>query len=206
MRGFYSLNGTRCAEFSEFAGAIQSAKVNQAIQSGQQNVAGGATYLTAVDRTGATTVAQPGFVTGDPLWNGYATSKKLPTTADDMRRCPILVRAAIRTTCPGSTPASGTNPAVTIPANSAYPLLPAPLQSYNDGATTRCSVASEVNVELRVEQIYEVTGTPKMTTIDSILDARQALALQVSDMIRNKTAGNCPDGASVQSDGSCAFQ
>jgi hypothetical protein len=47
VTGFYGLDGTRCGEFSEFAGQITTTKVNQSIQSAQQNLAagGGATSI-----------------------------------------------------------------------------------------------------------------------------------------------------------------
>jgi hypothetical protein len=104
-------------------------------------------------------------------------------------------------TCPNSSPA--------ISAGSAFPTqtpVITPLQTYNNGGTTQCAAATQVTIYLRIEQIYEIAGMPKMSVIDSVTNAQQAVNLPVSDWIKTKTAGNCPPGAVTMADGSCAFQ
>jgi hypothetical protein len=199
MTGFYTMSGSRCSEFSEFAGTITPYKVNQMLKSSQQTLAGSGAQ-TDIASTNGTPISQPQALTSSAGWSSYLSSKSIPQTAADMRRCPILVRAAMQATCPS---APGAPP---LAAGSAYPSLPTPLQTYNDGGTTRCSAASQVNILLRVEQIYEIAGTAKMSTIDSVTDSRQAVQLPVSDWIKSKTAGLCADGAVLLSDGSCAYQ
>jgi hypothetical protein len=84
--------------------------------------------------------------------------------------------------------------------------LPSPVQSYSDGTTTRCAAAAAVKVHLRVEQVYAIGGMTLMKPVDSVMDTSQAVNLSVSDWVRNKTAGICPGGSTLMSDGSCSYQ
>jgi len=193
VTGFYQVNGTRCSQYSEFAGTIQSMRINPTVTSAQQNLVGGTGQALGY------TIYQPAWALADLNWYAYLGKKSVPSSIPQMLQCPILVRAAMKTTCPGSP----------LAANSAYPSstpVLAPVQSFNDGTTTRCAAASQINIYLRIEQIYEITGQTKMTTIDAVANATQAISLPVSDWIRSKTAGACPTGALLMSDGTCAFQ
>lgn len=195
VTGFYTLQGQRCSEFSEFAGTIKSARVNQAIVAGQQVQAGGAASLSTIDTTGSVTLATPVKDSYLKAWLANPLdhkAKTVPSTAADMRRCPILVRAAMVATCPPD-------------QNNGEQAPPVAQNSYTDAGVTHCTAADSVKVHLRVEQIYEIAGMPKMKTIDSVLDSTQATTVTVGGLIQSKTAGTCPPGTSLKPDGNCEF-
>ena len=194
VTGFYTLKGERCSEFSEFAGQISTARVNQSVVSGQQVLANGSKSTTTIDTSGSVTLPALALDSGWTNWLS-TNNKKTPTmtnSAADMRRCPILVRAAVVSTC--------------LPY-AQNPPLPAAQQSYfdNSDSTLHCTAAQQVKIHLRVEQIYEIAGLPKMATVDSVLDSSQAATVNVSDLIQSKTSGVCPAGMTWSS-GSCSFQ
>ncbi len=152
--GFFSLNGARCKEFSEFGASapIQPMKVNPTIMATQQTkVAGGAAFTPVGTPIPIPTAPGYAYIKGKIL-------KGIPTTQADMLRCPILVRAFIVTSCP---------------ADSAPPIVHT---AYPYGATKttyprRCAAAESITAHVRMEQIYEIMGSPKQKTIDSVQDA-----------------------------------
>jgi hypothetical protein len=191
VSGFYTLTGSRCQEFSEFAGDIQPGLVNSALGVGAQaKRANGKLDKNSFEAKGST-IKLPGSGTGDgsaaySFIQGKVTGggKSIPTSAADRRRCPVLVRAAMVATCP--------NPVT--PAGS-------PMQAFVSGGITRCSVASTIEIHMRVEQVWEISGQPKLATTDSIVNGvgangKKMMAgdVSVGQIIANKYGGQCPPG------------
>jgi hypothetical protein len=180
ISGFYTLGGARCSEFSEFSGVIRAATVNPGQISGQQNQVGAGGTATCEIVPGAYTVTPPTALTSSIL----ATGKKIPydavstsdcTQAQNMRRCPILVRSAIVTTCPRN------------------PMAPLAQNSYTDSSgVTHCLAASVIRFFVRIEQIYTITGIPIMPTIDTFQNASSANSLSISSIIQSKVGMVCP--------------
>ena len=175
LTGFYTLKGTRCNEFSEFAGPITPARVNPSSGTTTQmdHAAGGAGAVQ--------TIAGP---TLNPPASLKPPGAKLPTTAADRLRCPILVRAAFLAKCPD-------NPVVDT----------APRRSYTDSSgVVHCSHASSLQVQVRVEQITEIASMPRMKPEDTVVDAKNASAISIDQIIANKYGNQCPSGTHRQGD------
>ncbi len=185
MTGFYTLDGTRCNQYSEFAGNILAGAVNPVIVSAQQSTVGNGS-ATATEMSTATAVVPPTALKTKLT----ALGKSVPTAggAAAMRLCPILVRAAIKTKCPEAT------------------FLPQVIATSTSGSVKRCASAASIEVHLKIEQLYEIKGTPKMKTIDSLLNPAEAANVDVSGMIKTKTQGLCPAGSILSSDGTCTYQ
>ena len=109
-----------------------------------------------------------------------------PQSATEMARCPILVRAAMIATCP---------------INSDLPVVQ---RTFIDSSVTPnvkyCSSASSIQVHVRIEQVYEIAGSPKMKTIDTIQEQRTAAGISVDQIITQKNGSSCPQGSSMQGD------
>jgi len=128
----------------------------------------------------------------DEIISKLGTRAKVPNpslgTAIELnhaRRCPLLVRAALISRCPGNPPA-GTN---------------APRFTVNDASNiTRCPSADTAQVHIRVEQVFRIAGEPQMAPVDTILDQKFSSTLNVGDVIRTKNGGKCLPG--MQSSGS----
>jgi len=104
-----------------------------------------------------------------------------PSSISEMVRCPILVRAAMIATCP---------------TNSDLPVVQ---RTYTDASAVKyCSAASSIQVHVRMEQIYEIAGTPKMQTIDTIQQQRMASSISIDQIIAQKNGNTCPAGTSKQ--------
>ena len=104
-----------------------------------------------------------------------------PKTEIEMQRCPILVRAAMIATCPSNSD------------------LPVVQRTYTDSSAVKyCSAASSIQVHIRIEQVYEIVGTPKMPTIDTIQQQRMASSISVDQIISQKNGGACPLGTVKQ--------
>ena len=190
MSGFYTLAGDRCGEFSEFAGTIRSAKVNPSQISGQQDKVSGSSSTCAI-APGVYSVIPPASLTTGVIATGKTSPYDGSATNDckqaaNMRRCPILVRAAIVTSCPGN------------------PIPPSAQKSYTDaGGLTHCLSATSIRIFMRIEQIYEVAGMPKMQTSDTLQDQGTANALSVSDLIQAKVGNTCQGGTTSSANGIC---
>jgi hypothetical protein len=176
ISGFYSLSGQHCDQFSEFAYAagstIKHYRVDPLIKSGQQTTVGAAPVYYAPDipvGSGAGYTAVNANVTG-------ALGKTVPTTAQDMLSCPILVRAAIITTCPNKT---------------AVPNVLATVDRSATGAA-RCAAAAGIQIHVRIEQIFDITGTPMIKPVDSFSELNQTTSIDVTKMILDKTGDLCP--------------
>ena len=186
LSGFYSLSGQRCAEYSEFGGLITPGKVNPAIVTSGMNLAKQAGVAPANAFQEDST--QP-LIHGEAhgALSTYFASKGVPQTASEKRRCPILVRAAIVTKCPTNPIPPAAQKTITLP----------------DGST-HCSAASALQVEVRIEQIYEIASTPKMMPEDTILDPKNASQVSIERLIAEKYGNQCPPGTSRMGD-ACVY-
>lgn len=187
LSGFYTLAGNRCQEYSEFGGLITPGKVNPAVvTAGEMNLAKQAGVAPAnAFQANPTQPLIHGESHGD--LSTYFASKGIPQTAAEKRRCPILVRAAIVAKCPTNPLPPAAQKTITLP----------------DGST-HCSAASSLQVEIRIEQVYEVAGMPKMIPEDTILDPKNASAISIDRLIANKYGNQCPPGTSRVGD-ACVY-
>ena len=184
ISGFYGLDGRHCDQFSEFAypagGKIQGYRVDPKMLSGQQVTVGGVGYVSTSIAHALPTSAN--YATIQALV--VAAGKSVPATQQDMLTCPILVRAAIITSCPSST------------------IAPNALTTYNDQATPmiRCPVAGGIQIHLRIEQIFEITGTAPVVPFDSFSQVNATTSLDVSKIILDKVGDQCPPGTTKKGD------
>jgi len=179
LSGFYTLSGTRCAEFSEFAGDLQPAKVNPAIPAGSMDYANHKTNPNEVQTIGmGTAYPLPSSAAYSDLKIKFqAQGKSVPTTAADRRRCPILVRAAAQYQCPDN------------------PLAPASKKSYKVAGKNHCPIASSIQVHIRIEQLTEIAGMPKFKPEDTVINPKNASAISLERIIADKYGNQCPPGS-----------
>jgi hypothetical protein len=116
-------------------------------------------------------------------------SSGLGTEINNARRCPILVRAAMITRCPAAPPNGNI-----------------PNYRYVDPGTNRvsCPVAASVQVHIRTEQVFRITGQPVMQTVDTVLDQKSVGTLNVTDVIKRKNAMQCLPGMTMTPTG-CTY-
>jgi hypothetical protein len=103
-----------------------------------------------------------------------------------MKRCPIVARAAFIASCPEN------------------PELPVVPKTYVSGTSKHCSSAASIQVHVRIEQIFEIEGMPKMKTVDTVAEQRLASSISVEKIIIGKSS-NCPGGATKRGD-VCVYQ
>jgi hypothetical protein len=177
ITGFFQLDGTRCAEFSEFAasGSINTYRVNSLISVGQQARVAGETQQTG-------TIAVP----NSSQFRAIGAKYKVPSNVKDYRRCPILVRAATVIQCPKNPP------------------LPVAQSSVTIGGETRCASARAITVQMRVEQAYEITGVPLMQPFDTTIDAANN-SISIQSLIQKKTGSLCPPNTHMLANGACIY-
>jgi hypothetical protein len=160
ISGFYSREGVLCPQFSEFMassskdGELTRYKV-EALQTTVQQQ-----HVTA---TGGMTKlgSYPKLNLPVSMSASFASAGKrnqYPTSLQEMNLCPVLVRAAIVTECPkGSKPdASG---------------------------KIRCETASSISIRVKIEQLFEIAGTPTFKTVDTILNPEQASSFNVREVL-----------------------
>jgi hypothetical protein len=178
-------------EFSEFSTIpITPGTVAPFSTAGQKETMSGTWLATG------TAIPMPSGPAFDDIVSKLGAKAKGPNpssgTALDLnnaRRCPLLVRAALITRCPGN-PAAGTN---------------APRFTVKDsGNITRCPSADSAQVQVRVEQVYRIVGEPQMAPIDTIIDQKSASTMNVGEIIRNKNGGKCLPGM-VSSGSLCKY-
>jgi len=189
VTGFYTLNGVRCGEYSEFTNdSIQPGKVNPAVITARMDQIAGGPDGFQPDGSAISKPSGTGFSTMVSKLGGHA---KAPSTAAERRRCPILVRAALVAGCPENpqVPNAGVK---TVEDKSSSPAL------------RRCAIASSLQVKVRVEQVWQIAGQPKMVPVDTLIDAKSASQVSVSRIIQNKYGNQCPDGTKRQGD-ACVY-
>jgi hypothetical protein len=185
LTGFYTLDGTRCNEFSEFAGVIQPGRVNPSVLSSgvQMNHANQKVKTDEFEEVGMP-LELPTAAAYTLIKNNY-TGKglKTPSTVGERRRCPILVRAALVVQCPKNPVPPATQRTVE-------------LTNASGQVTDRmCSRASAAQVHIRVEQVTEIAGMPKMKVEDTVVDQKNAATISIERIIANKYGNLCPLGS-----------
>jgi hypothetical protein len=188
ITGFYTENGVRCGEFNEFSSTpIQPGRINPIMNSGQMNRVNGAGD--AFESVGSA-IPNPSGTGFNFMVGKLGSSAKAPTSTADRRRCPILVRAALMVGCPRN-PASSN----------------AIEKTYEDPSTKsrRCAVASSVQVKIRVEQVWEIAGQPKLQPVDTVIDNKAAGSISVDRIIQKKFGNQCPKGTRQQGD-ACVYE
>jgi hypothetical protein len=193
ITGFYTLDGRRCNEFSEFTSdTIQPGVVNPAMSLGQGKGAGGSKAADAFEARGSS-LAKPSGSAYSFLYGKLGSDRnKAPTSTADRRRCPVLVRAALVVGCPQ-------NPASASAFQKTYEETDA-----SGNKKRRCSVASNMQVHVRVEQVWEIAGTPLLKPVDTVIDGRSAGSIAIDQIIMNKYGDQCPPGTQRRGD-ACVY-
>ena len=157
LTGFYTTEGKYCSEFSEFvapADGIQPYKIDGATK-------------TPIGQ------AYPLPDSIDTIRAKLLGKRRYPTTIEEMKRCPVLLRAALLVKCGVNTPIAG-----------AQPKTYTDLTQAKDKA--RCTTASSVQVHLRLEQIYQIAGQANLKTIDTITDHNQTSSISVDAILKSQ--------------------
>ncbi len=171
ISGFYALEGgslRRCGEFSEFAAleTIQGYRVDPAQTVVQQNSVGAGNRVKIGSPLPIPQGPTFGYIRTEVLKKG----KKIPTTVEEMRRCPVLLRAATVVSC--KKPVPGQNPQKT----------------YIDSAATtdkvRCATGGVVQIHVQLRQIHEITGQPTMKMVDTVLDSSQLSTISIEEILK----------------------
>jgi hypothetical protein len=90
------------------------------------------------------------------------------------------VRAAIVTHCPSLNTATVTN---------------APKYTIKDPSNViRCTAADNIQVHVRVEQVFQTAGEPPINPIDTVVDRKNAASISLEQIIRQKQNGACLPG------------
>jgi hypothetical protein len=169
LTGFYTLDGVKCEEYSEFAEPYTPARVKKDANG----------VWVKAEETGPT-INPPG------AFSTIFSTKSVPKLGPDMKRCPIVARAAFIASCPEN------------------PELPVVPKTYVSGTSKHCSSAASIQVHVRIEQIFEIEGMPKMKTVDTVAEQRLASSISVEKIIIGKSS-NCPGGATKRGD-VCVYQ
>jgi hypothetical protein len=180
ISGFYTLSGARCDDLSEFAAplsGIQPYVIDPTMMSGQQMKVGGVRPVTGVLYLVPNVRS---FTDLQSKLNKKFPDPTNPTGLAQALHCPILVRAAMVAACPSN------------------PMLPVAQESYTfpngAGTKTRCAAASSIQMHVRIEQLYEITGTPKMQTIDTVLTPAMANSVSMERILARKNGTVCGSG------------
>lgn len=182
LTGFFKLSGERCDELSEFAGDIQPGQLSKSGASWVFTPKGNPILRPPASSPGA-----------DELYQKLsAQGKRLPASAAEMAQCPLLARAAILATCP---------------KNPVLPIAPKTIEfrdSSNNLIERRCSVASSIQVHVRIEQVFEIAEQAPMRAFDTFAENNQVTSISVSQITAAKYGTSCPPGTSYQN-GICIY-
>lgn len=171
ISGFYALeNGSlrRCSEFSEFAalGPIQSFRVDPVQTVVQQNSVGAGQMVPVGSPLPVPTGAAFMHIRTEVRKKG----KTVPSTIDEVRRCPVLLRAATVVSCK---------------KNAAGQIPP---KTYTDATASadkvRCTSGSVVQIHVQLRQLHEITGQPTMKTVDTVVDSSQLSTISVDEILK----------------------
>jgi hypothetical protein len=173
ISGFYALEGgslRRCGEYSEFAalGPIQGYRIDGAQTVVQQNSVGAGQMVA----NGAPLPVPQGVAFTHIRTEVRKKGKIIPTTIEDMRRCPVLLRAATVVSC--KKPAAGQNPPKTYVDASA------------SADKVRCTSGSVVQIHVQLRQLHEITGQATLKTVDTVLDSSQLSTISVEDILKTR--------------------
>ncbi|MBS1959029.1 MAG: hypothetical protein JST80_06115 [Bdellovibrionales bacterium] len=187
ITGWYSLAGKRADQFSEFTTAtIQPGIINAKADPGQ------IMHVSGTQKDVGSAIPMP----SGAAWTALITARQsaapvlstsIPTTIDDKLKYPLLVRAAAVYTCPKNAPVG----------------VKTPLRQVTSSGTVICPVATSIAIHLRVEQIWQVAGTPPFKTIDTVLDRTQMSGISIDQIMGDKYGPGCAPGTFQQGD-ACA--
>jgi hypothetical protein len=184
ISGFYTQEGKHCDQYSEFAGSLDYAIVNPKMGNTSS------TALSQVTQLGKS-IPLPGSNNGggSSAYDQMKTDvtqllhKRIPVTADERRECPILVRAAAVYSCPEPKPSGGLVVYQEVDPGDPTKLLRA-----------QCPTAKDIKIHMRIEQLTEIKGHPKMPTIDTITNSSANSAVSIQRIIAEKYGVSCPAG------------
>lgn len=171
VTGFYALesgNLRRCGEFSEFAanGPIQPYRVDGPQTVVQQNKVGEGVKVPVGSPIPIPTGAGFSSIRSKVLGQG----KRIPETVQEMRRCPVLVRAAMLINCK---PSSSSNP-----------------NTYVDNTAStdkvRCISGASVQFQIQLRQVYEITGQATLKTVDTLVNSGAQGTLSIEQILKTR--------------------
>lgn len=218
ISGFYTQDGAHCDEYSEFAGELIPMIVNPKLGNSSsadldwKQATGPALVLPGKGDggssagTGGSTLAYSELQTGmigkllamanAGLIPNNSSQNYVPTTAAERRKCPLLVRAAAVYTCPDNVPSATMVSYVETDPSDPTRILRA-----------QCPVAKDVKIHMRIEQLTEIKGQPKMPTIDTITNSTGNSQVTLQRLIAEKYGVECPKGTvRNQTTGACDLQ
>jgi hypothetical protein len=158
ISGFYSKEGVLCPQYSEFlapGGTLVRNKV-EAMQTTVQQEHVGSAMGFAPQGTPYPALQVPVSVAAS--FQTAGKRNKYPSTVQEMNLCPVLVRAAMVVQCPQGSKADA------------------------DG-NIRCAVANSVSIRVKIEQLFEIAGTPTFKPIDTLLNPEQASSFNIKDVL-----------------------
>jgi hypothetical protein len=183
ITGFYSLKGSRCPLFSEFAGDLTPMRVRPFISANQQNQV---TSTTGIEPLGSSfpLPTSASYLALRSALLARTPALSVPTTIQQMNECPVLVRAALVARCPTY---SSSLPFVSVRDPSLTTLV-------------RCPVAASLMIHLRIEQLYEIAGSAPLKRFDTRASKDQIASLDVAELIASKTGNSCWPGTHKEGD------
>jgi len=191
VTGWYSLNGARLQGYSEFvAGGVHSAIINPAVIAGNQQLANGSTAQNAIQSltnipppTGSGTIITGLGAKAQEPYN----SSLSPAVLGLMRTYPILVRAALKVSCPQNPQGVGATHKQIIA-----------------GGEIRCPQGIGFQVHIQVRQMYQIAGQAPIPTVDTVINTNGSSTISI-DQIWQFISGNiCPVGTTQQGD-TCVY-
>ena len=178
ITGFYTLDGKRCDQYSEFGDQLYVVSVNPKATA------------TPAPAIGTWQVTPPAPPSPERAMNtvGVTSGLGIPSTAAQRLACPLVVRAAITAHC-----------------STINPPLPAVQTYYKNGTQNRCTAADKITVYLQIKQVTEIVGKQTMKTFDAFMSPASAIQFDVGKIIAGNNAGQCPDGA-TRVGSQCVYQ
>jgi len=167
ISGFYTIDLKRCDEFSEFVPydrpiipGVLTPVLTKDIQ--QATIKGSLVGATFQPKTPISVPTSPTWIS---IVSGINKSPPNCTThPEDCRRCPILVRAVMVSTCP-------LNDNYTYPPNA-----PA-------GTIKHCAAAASVTIYVKLQQVFEIAGSAPIKTMDTVIENGKAVPLSVDQLV-----------------------
>jgi hypothetical protein len=182
LTGFFELNGRRCDEFNEMVGDVQPGRLKM--------VDGAWTFEPKGSVLARPDVSLPGYQQMIQKFNEQGL--RVPSTIEEKRRCPILIRAAVLYSCP---------------SNPAPPGLARTFELKDASGNIlqrRCTIASSVQLQFKMEQVFEIEGTRPMKPMDTIQEKIQMAGISVAQLNTGKFGSTCPPGTSPMGD-ACVY-
>ncbi len=188
--GFYTLEGRRCSQFTEFGGAIPNIKINPMIMSAQQDsVSSGGSAPIPGDFIFKTPATFPTLPTGNSLTAVTTTTlgKGFPSTSTDYLQCPVVVLAAAQYSCQASPQLPAFQTSITFPS---------------DGQV-KCVNSNSIKIHLMIMQYADIAGMLRLPTVDTVVDGTVIPTLNLQRLFP-VGASTCPAGT-TWSNGYCVY-